>query len=734
MTPPTKEVAHRRRVRTPTVLQMEAVECGAAALGILLGYYGRIVPLEELRVACGVSRNGAKASKVVAAARSYGMEAKGLKLELEEAKAEPVPYIAFWGFNHFVVVEGFSAKYAFLNDPSSGPRKVTLKEFGEKFTGVALAIKPGPDFRKGGHRRSLFKVLGARIANSLPAVSYLMATSLLLVVPGLLLSVFLKTFIDDVLVLGFNDWILPLLIGVVFAAVLSSGLTYLQQRILLLLQTKLAVTTASEFFWHVLRVPVVFYTQRYVGDIADRVQSCHRLAGLLSGPLPTNAVNCLTVVFFAVAMSIYSVKLTAVAVALTLLNVLVLRLVARRRKDLNSVALNQMAMLSGASMAGLQSIETLKSTGTENDFFGTWSGYQANAVNTSQQLGAISTLLSSAPSLIGQLTTAAVLGGGAWLVIYGELTIGGLVAFQILLGLFAAPVQGLVSFGSQIQEIQGDITRLDDVLRYQQDPMLASEDMAPPAAANKAVAPSAPTHKLTGHVELKNVRFGYDPLEKPLIENFSLTLTPGKRVALVGGSGSGKSTLGRLILGLYQPTGGEVLYDGRPIVKIPRSAFTASVASVDQDIFMFEGTIAENLTLWDPTISRSEILAAAKDACIHDVIAARPGGYDSPMAEMGANFSGGQRQRLEIARALVRNPSVLVLDEATSALDAATEKEIDDNLRRRGCTCIIVAHRLSTIRDCEEIIVLDEGKVIERGTHAELMAAKGRYAELAAMQ
>ncbi len=734
MTSSAKETAHRRRVRTPTLLQMEAVECGAAALGILLGYYGRIVPLEELRVACGVSRNGAKASKVVTAARSYGMEAKGLKLELEEAKAEPTPYIAFWGFNHFVVVEGFSTKYAFINDPSSGPRKISLKEFSEKFTGVVLAIKPGPDFRKGGYRHSLFKTLGARIANSLPAVSYLMVASLLLVVPGLLLSIFLKTFIDDVLVLGFNDWILPLLIGVVLAAILSSGLTYLQQRTLLLLQTKLAITTAGEFFWHVLRVPVVFYAQRYVGDIADRVQSCHRLAALLSGPLPTNAINCLTVVFFAVAMSIYSVPLTAVAVALTLLNVLVLRLVSRRRKDLNNVALNQMAMLSGASMAGLQSIETLKSTGTENDFFSTWSGYQANAVNTSQQLGAISTLLSSAPSLIGQLTTAAVLGGGAWLVIYGDLTIGGLVAFQILLGLFAAPVQGLVSFGSQIQEIQGDLTRLDDVLRYQQDPMLASEDMAPPDAADKTTAPPTSIHKLTGYVELKEISFGYDPLEKPLIESFSLTLAPGKRVAFVGGSGSGKSTLGRLILGLYQPMGGEVLYDGRHIMEIPRSAFTASVASVDQDIFMFEGTIAENLTLWDPTISRDEILTAAKDACIHDAIAARPGGYDSPMAEMGANFSGGQRQRLEIARALVRNPSILVLDEATSALDAATEKTIDDNLRRRGCTCIIVAHRLSTIRDCEEIIVLDEGKVIERGTHDELMAAKGRYAELAAMQ
>lgn len=714
------------RAHTPTLLQMEAVECGAAALGIVLGYYGFYATLEELRATCGVSRDGAKASKVVQAARYYGLEAKGQKLELEDAVKQPTPFIAFWGFNHFVVIEGFTGQHVFINDPASGPRKITRKEFSENFTGVALTMAPGPEFKKGGQKPSTMRALLDRVKNSRPSLVYLMAASLLLVIPGILLPAFLKTFIDDVLIRGFNDWVFPLVIGIALAGLLDGALTYFQQRQFLRLQTKLGIATAGEFFWHVLRLPVGFYTQRYVGDIADRVQSCHRLAMLLAGPLPTNAVNMVTAIFFLIVMMIYSVPLTLAAVVLTALNLVVIRFSNRKRRDLNNVMLNQSAQLSGASMGGLQAIESLKAMGTENDFFVKWAGYQSKTVNTNQQVGALSTWFGAGPNVLNHLTTIAVLGGGALLIINGHLTIGGLIAFQVLLGHFTAPVQSLLGFNGQLQTIRGDLNRLDDVLRHPQDVSLAGQENA-----NAAV--EGPQHKLTGAIELRDVSFGYNP-DMQLIENFNLELTPGKRVALVGGSGSGKSTLAKLILGLYQPTSGQILYDGIPLTDVPRTVFTASVASVDQDIFLFEGSINENLTLWDTTIPRETVVRAAKDAQIHEEIAARTGGYDSAVAEQGANFSGGQRQRLEIARALVQNPRVVVLDEATAALDPVTEKTVDDNLRRRGCTCIIVAHRLSTIRDCEEIILLDRGKVAERGTHDELMALEGQYAKLVSLQ
>ena len=590
-----------RRVRTPTILQMEAVECGAAALGIVLGFYGRFVPLEELRAACGVSRDGARASKIVEAARHYGLEARGLRLELDAALKEQTPYIAFWGFNHFVVVEGATRTDAHINDPASGPRRISVKEFSDNFTGVTLVMSPGPEFRRGGERPSTLRVLLGRVRNSRAALAYLIAASLLLVVPGILLPAFLKIFIDDVLVRGFNDWVLPLILGIVLAGLLDGVLTYLQQRHFLRLQTKLGIATAGEFFWHVLRLPVGFYTQRYVGDIASRVQSCHRLAMLLSGPLPTNAVNVATALFFLAVMAVYSVPLTLAAIGLTALNLLALQVSNRKRRDLSNVMLNQSAQLSGASMAGLQAIESLKSMGAENAFFVKWAGYQAKTVNTGQQLGAVTSWFNSAPGLLGHLTTVTVLGGGALLVIDGNLTIGGLVAFQLLLGHFTAPIQSLLGFNGQLQQVRGDLNRLDDVLRNVQDAVLSAPAGPPAATAGKGTGTGTGTEvsKLTGTIEIRDLTFGYTPGTAPLIDGFDVTLTPGRRVAFVGGTGSGKSTLSKLILGLYQPQSGEILYDGKPIVEIPRSIFTTSVASVDQDIFLFEGTITENLTLWD---------------------------------------------------------------------------------------------------------------------------------------
>ncbi len=721
------------RVRTPTILQMEAVECGAAALSIMLAHYGRWVPIEELRQATGISRDGAKASNIIKAARTYGLKAAGVKQEADEVLKGPFPCIVFWNFNHFLVVEGGSSGHVYINDPASGPRKIERSEFDKSYTGVALKMQPGPDFVQGGKHQNILSALLARTKGSNLALSYIILTGLLLVIPGLLLPAFLKTFIDNVMVLGRTSWILPILVGLALTGLLNACLLYLQTHYLLRVQTKLAVASAGQFFWHALRVPVVFYAQRYVGDVASRVQSCHTLAGLLSGPFSMTLVHLSMIVFYLAVMATYSLTLTLISIGIVTVNFLVLGTVQRKLKDQNSNLLNQEAKIVGATMAGLQAIETLKATGTEQDFFGSWAGYQTNYINTQQKLGLTSQLLSSIPGMVNHINSAVILGMGGFLIIDGHLSIGGLIAFQALMGHFVKPVQSLMGFGAQLQTVKGALDRLNDVESCPIDKLLENESKYDKDNDVDHLYESDEI-KLSGEFELRDVCFSFSPLDPPFIENFSLQLIPGKRVALVGGSGSGKSTIARLIQGLYQPTSGKVLFDGREISEIPHRVFTHSVAMVDQDITMMEGSLRDNLTMWDYTVPTTLLVKACQDACIHNVIASRAGGYDSLVEEGSANFSGGQVQRLEIARALVRKPSILILDESTSALDPVIEKTLDSNIRRNGCTTIIVAHRLSTIRDCDEIIVLEFGKVIERGSHDELMALNGKYTKLVRLQ
>ncbi|MCB8822127.1 NHLP family bacteriocin export ABC transporter peptidase/permease/ATPase subunit [Microvirga rosea] len=713
------------RVSTPTVLQMEAMECGAAVLGIILGYYKRFVPLEELRVACGVSRDGVRIGNILRAATQYGMKGGGLQLSAEQALQLKPPFIAYWDANHFVVVEGANSHKVFINDPAFGRRSIGRKDFTEAFSNVVLRLEPGPEFKPGGRRGHLLSTLYAWTDGSRPALSVIVAVTLLLVLPSVLLPAFLKVFIDEILVRGFRSWLFPLLIGFILAALLSGALTWLQQTMLLRLQMKFAITIATRFMWHMLRLPIMFFKERYAGDVASRMQSANHLALLLSGPLPTMVVNGFTAVGYGLIMSLYSLPLTLIAGGLTALNAVAVRLMQRRLRDLNASLLNTSAKASGAAMAGLRSLDSIKAAGTESDFFRVWSGYQTNSLNTSQELGRTSVALSTVPSVLSHVTTALVLGVGALLIIDGRMSIGGLVAFQMLLGYFVGPIQQLIGFASQLQEASGHMSRLDDVLKSPVDPMLTT---APEPSALQDGA----TRLLTGDIELRNVSFAFGSLDEPFMKDINIRIRPGQRVAIVGRSGSGKSTLLRLLLGLYRPSAGSVLFDAQPIEKTPREVLTASIAWVDQDIYLFEGTIAENLTLWDPVTPWEAVVQAAKDACIHDMIMSRTGGYDGKVLEGGGNFSGGQRQRLEIARALARQPSILVLDEATAALDTYTEALIDSNIRRRGMTCIIVAHRLSTIRDADEIVVIKDGAIAERGTHHELVAANGEYAELIA--
>jgi NHLM bacteriocin system ABC transporter peptidase/ATP-binding protein len=708
-------------VRTPTVLQMEAVECGAASLAMVLAYYGRHVPLEELRVACGVSRDGSNALNLARAARQYGLEAKAYKREMDRLRTTRFPAIIFWNFNHFLVVDGVEGDGFRVNDPAIGRRVVSGDEMDAAFTGVVIELTPGPTFTKGGAPPSLFESLRARLRGSERAVLFALLAGLALVVPGLVVPTFAKMFIDQVVVGKLGYWLRPLLLGMVVTALLRAGLVWLQQYYLLRLETKLSVTTSSRFLWHVLRLPVEFYAQRYAGEISWRAGLNDEVAQFLSRRLASAAIDAMMIVFFGVLMLTYDVWLTLVALAAVGVLAAATRYVSRLRIEGNMRVLQEEGKATGTLMAGLSAIETLKASAMESDFFARWAGQQAKYLSASQSIARTTALFLVVPPLTIAITNAVVLLLGVQRVIQGDFTIGTLVAFQSLLASFIGPVNNFVSLAGAVQEMHGKMARIDDALRYPAD------------VGDGAASSSGDVERLNGHLELRDITFGYSRNAEPLLRDFSLLLPPGSRVALVGPSGCGKSTVTRLITCLYPPWSGEVLLAGKPATEWSRATRAASVAMVDQDISLFAGTVRDNLTLWDATVPSDAIITACKDACIHDDIMERPGGLDAVVEEGGANFSGGQRQRLEIARALVTNPSVLVLDEATSALDAVTEHQIDRNLRRRGCTCVIVAHRLSTVRDADEIIVLDRGRVVQRGTHESLMAdEQGLYHTLAA--
>ena len=705
------------RAKTPTTLQMEAVECGAAALSMILGYYGRYVPLAKLRQSCGVSRDGVTAANVLKAARNYGLIAKGFKKSIDSLKQLPPPFIVFWNFNHFLVVDEINDRFIRLNDPALGPRKVTPDDFDAGYTGITLTFEPGEAFEKGGKRPSALIGLKQRLSGSVGAIAFCTLVGFLLVLPTLALPAFSQVFIDNVLLAKRLDWLPYVLLGMGITVLLQAVLTGLQLRYLRSLRIKLSVGMSSRFVWHVLRLPIGFYAQRFAGEISDRIDLNDSVADVLSGRLITTVISTVMIVFYAAAMLQYDVALTLIVVTFAAINILTLQWVSRSRTDANRRLAQEYGKASGVSIAGLQSIETLKASGIESDFFARWVGYYTKATNAQQQLGFTNRLLGLLPTLLTTLTTLALLTVGGWQVIHGSLTIGMLLAFQLLMQSFQGPVRSLVGFANTLQVLQGSLERLDDVLKNDVDSVF--ENALPKVESTP--------FRLSGEIEIKALSFGYSPLDEPLIENFNLSIKPGQRVAFVGGSGSGKSTLAKVIAGLYQPFSGEIRFDGTLRQEISRDVLTNSIAMVEQDILLFAGSVHDNLTLWDSTVSDADLQQACRDAEIEEAILSLPYGYEAKLLEGGQNLSGGQRQRIEIARALVNKPSILIMDEATSALDSETEKNIDLNLRRRGCTCLIVAHRLSTIRDADEIIVLEKGQVVQRGTHEQLWQQEGHY-------
>jgi NHLM bacteriocin system ABC transporter peptidase/ATP-binding protein len=713
--------AGKERVKVPTVLQMEATECGAASLAMILAYYGRWLPLEFLRQECGVTRDGSNADNLLKAARRQGCVAKAFAGRSEVLRKKEFPLILFWEFNHFLVLEGFQGDTVFLNDPAMGRRTVTWDEFLTSYTGVYMKITPSENFKPEGEPYSIVKTVAAKLKEDKWALIFLMVLGLCMIIPGLAIPVMGQIFIDDVFSLKHADWIVKLLNAMFGTMILLGIMTAMRAAVLTYWQKKLTIADSSGFFWHVLRMPVAFFQQRYAADIASRIQFNESTAEVLSNQAATALLDLLVALFYLLLLFQYSVPLTLIGISISVVDIFVFLYMRRRQTDLIMRIQQDASKAYGVLMSGLMMVESIKANGSEGDLFAKWAGYAAKASVATQEMKLWTMKVKLLPLLLGGLNSALIMTVGGFSIMEGIMTAGIYMAFNNLIAKFHEPVQKLLSLGNVLQNTEMQMRRLDDVRRYKTDSLNYPDE-------NQTV--SFTGNRLSGELTLKDVSFGYSPLDPPLIEHFDLHLEPGRWAAVVGSSGSGKSTLAKLVAGLYEEWSGEILFDGVKRREIPRPVIVNSLATVDQDVFQISGTVRQNISMFDKSVPSTDIVQAAQDACIHDDIIQLQGGYDAEVAEGGLNFSGGQRQRLEIARALAFNPSLLILDEATSAIDPMTEQKCLENIRRRGCTCLIVAHRLSTIREADEIIVLERGKVAERGTHRELISHDGPYRRL----
>ncbi len=707
--------------KVPVIMQMEALECGAASLAMILAYYRKWIPLEQVRLDCGVSRDGSNMKNVYLAAQSYGLEVHGYRMEVDGLKKSATfPCMIHWDFNHFVLLDGFKGNKAVINDPARGVVQVPMEQFDESFTGLVMTFKPGEAFVPSGKRKSTLAFARKRLKGAAPAVAFIVLTSVISYLFGIINPIMSRIFIDRLLTGKAPEWLNPFIAAMIALAVFQIIAQWAQTIYNLKISGKMAIEGNASYMWKALHLPMEFFSQRMTGDILQRQGTNASIAGTLVNTVAPLALNTVMMVFYLVVMLRYSVLMTLVGIATMLLNLGVAKYLSAKRVNVTRVLMRDSGKLASATVAGISMTETIKSSGAEGGFFRKWSGYQASVNTQRVKFATLNARVGLIPQFISTASNYLVLFLGVRLAMNGHFTLGMIATFQGLLSSFMGPAMTLVSAGQTIQEMRTEMERVEDVMEYPDDP--AMNYGADCVEENYA--------KLKGEVELRNVTFGYSRLGKPVVSDFSMHLKPGNRIAVVGASGCGKSTISKLITGLYRPWEGEILFDGKPIAQIPRNVFTGSVAMVDQEIVLFEDTIANNIRMWDESIEDFEVILAARDAQIHDDILQRPGGYQGKLTENGKDLSGGQRQRLEIARVLAQDPSVIILDEATSALDAKTEYDLVKAVRDRGISCIVVAHRLSTIRDCDEIIVLDKGRVVERGTHDELLAKGGKYTDL----
>ena len=706
---------------------MEQTECGAACLAMVLGHYRRFVPLTTLRRECGVTRDGSKAANIVRAARRFGLEAKGFRKEMERLREVATPCIVFWQFNHFIVVERFGKRWIDVNDPARGHYRMRWDEFEQGFTGVVLVMQPGPEFQPAGQAAKLLPVLASRMRRFIAPIVFICVCGVLLLIPAISMPAAIGVFIDEVIQAGRFNWLRPLTLIVLTLLAFQLAVLSLQLHVLRRLQLAVGTVGSTGFFWHALSLPVSFYQQRYAGEVATRIGECDRVANVLAVQLPQRFVDVIAVILFAVVLCLYDSTLFFIAVGQAVLVLVLVQWISTKRREMSLRVSQETGKLSGVAIAGIQNMDMIRLTGAADGFFVRVIGHLARATVTGQEMERLRITYRVLPDLASGLATTAILIVGGYKVIAGDLSLGGLFAFQALCSRFLGSTGSLVSFVGNLHEVHGSILRLDDITSAEQDSMFIGRDQE----LSTAILP-APL--LRGEIDVREISFGFSPLDPPVVKSVSIHIMPGQRIAFVGGSGSGKSTIARMIAGLYVPQSGEIWFDDRPRNDWPIQTLTGSIAMVDQEILLFEGTVRENLTLWDTTVSEDTLTEACADAGILDVILELPGGLDAMLQENGANLSGGQRQRLEIARALVNNPSILILDEATSSLDESIEATILENLARRGCTIIAVAHRLSTVRQCDHTLVIRKGVVIEQGTHDQLLAIGGEYTRLIAAE
>ncbi len=720
-----KKPVRDKVAKVPVIMQMEALECGAASLAMILAYYDKWIPLEQVRSDCGVSRDGSNAKNVLIAARSYGLTAKGYRYEPEKLKEKgQLPCIIHWNFNHFVVLNGFKKNKAYINDPARGNCTVSMEEFDKAFTGICLMFEPGENFVPSGRPKSMVGFAVRRLKGAEAAVAFVVLTTIITSVIGAINPAFSRIFLDRLLTGRNPQWFGPFILALIGIGIIQLTVAWIQAVYSLKINGKLAIIGSSIYMWKLLHLPMEFFSQRLAGDIQQRQDTNSNIAKNLVETFAPLVINTIMMLFYLVVMIRYSFYLAMVGIVAILINIAVSNIISKKRVNITRVMMRDAGKLVGTTVSGIEMIETIKSSGCENGFFEKWAGYQASVNTQLVRFAKLDQYLGMIPQMVSSLTGVVVLILAVFLTIEGKFTLGMILAFQGFMQSFMAPASTLISAGQTLQEMRTEMERIEDVLEYPSDTNYEQEELQDKSEEIQEY------DKLSGHLELKNITFGYSRLGAPLITDFNLEVKPGSKVAFVGGSGCGKSTLSKLISGLYKPWSGEILYDGKTINQIDRSVFTSSLAVVDQDIIMFEDTIADNIKMWDSSIEDFEVVLAARDAQVHEDILKRDGGYNYKLTEGGKDFSGGQRQRIEIARVLAQDPTIIIMDEATSALDAKTEYDVVKAIKDRGITCIVVAHRLSTIRDCDEIIVLDHGIVVERGTHDELYAKGGYYTEL----